>query len=1658
MHKIKTLLMLVMPLLLVLGYSYSVVGYEKPPDIKSEVQLSPNIADPEPHVDPDEHQDSHVPMVGNDANNLAIELERMTSKVATSSSTRGDCPSSTPISTVMSEGFEGGVVPPTGWTAVVNNAYTWEIDDYNPCAGLYYASCFYDATYSGVQDEWLISPLMNFSSYNGADLKLEFCWMGSYYWAVDPYPNCELEVWISTDGGANFTTMLWSETSEGLFTDWTWYNKSIPLAVYGTETDVKIAFRYTGYDGAQFSLDAISVNDDADPVGRCCYGSPAAPSCADLTQADCIATGSMISWDLGMDCTFDPCPAAGPGDNCSDPLPIAIPGDLPYTDASQYTCGRGNNYSEADMCYTYGYGGGEDIVYEITVASETDLTMYMDPKGATWTYVEVRTECVPPNGTCMFYFRSTAGDPYNSGLQTLPAGTYYMLVDTWPSPDCLTDFDLTIEEYTGGVEGDNCGSPIEIKVPGDLPYSDVGNYTCGRMNYYDATCLGYYDGGEDIIYWLDVDVATNIDITVDPKSTTYVGMLIDDECPPDASTCIATTTQSGSGTQQILNVSLAPGSYYIMVDTWPSPDCIPELDLFITVNTGLARCCYGDPQAPSCADMTEEDCIATGSMMSWDMGLNCTNNPCPAMLVGDNCGLPIELKIPEDLTYDGYDSTCGHGDTYDATCLGSYDNGDDVIYEFDVDANVNIIVTLDPMGTAWTGMAISDQCPLPSGSGDCIVKATNSGSGTYSMEASLSPGFYYMQISTWPSPQCIPQFHLIISEDTCTPPANDLCGDVTPVALPMSTVVTLNGDNTCATGGDCPLLTDNGHAWEAFTMAEKADLVLDYCGTSPSFELVYIVLADACPCDAGSGALIFAESTDWGLCGGDGNVTMYYPALDAGTYYIPVITDHPSYPTEYYEGPYTINLYATAWIPAYCDASGGCDEFIENVTCGGINNTTACDNYGDYTGLIAYMAYETGYPITVTIGNAYSSDYIAVWCDWNQDYDFADAGEEISMSGNPGYGPMTGTVTPPAGAVAGPTRMRVRLNYAAYPGPCGTTSWGEVEDYTLFVGGTPSTLTMDPEEVDFGTVPEGATGSLPLTLGADGEFDIDFEITVEYMKFGGLPGAANLLLTTEMPEKVPQENSSAPPVNQDMIKQGGDLISSAVSITMPYSNTGTTGGYADDYDETCPYSGSTSPDVVYSYSPSTNEVMDVDLYGSLYDTKVYVYENDATTLVACNDDYWADYTSALFAVPVNAGNTYYIVIDGYGGGAGTYTINADAGPAYVFECPPGGVAEDEVCGSDANGGCNMPTPTFEPINCGDTVCGTIWADGGTRDTDWFQFEMFQTGPITITAQGNFPIVIGFVDTADCALIGALDPYNTGGPGDVISASRTAGPGIYWGFVSHQDYYSYPCATSNDYWMTIQCDAGTAPILWIDPVPASGTIPGNKGTLEVTLNYDCTGMSEGMHYANLVINHTGAKGSDIVPAQIMVGGGDEIITIEPSPMLAAEAHTVGDTSEVVIRMGGDFAGGGHVVSEVDETSVLVNGLTPDLVETLTSHPDFTGEVLQMTLKASDFLGTYPLFWDVDTVVYSVTGDWLVGGSFQQDGNLVVIGHTSGDPNFDQVINIFDATYLISYLYMGGPEPQPILETGDADASGAVNLLDVTRIISFLYLNGPPPSHQ
>jgi len=61
---------------------------------------------------------------------------------------------------------------------------------------------------------------------------------------------------------------------------------------------------------------------------------------------------------------------------------------------------------------------------------------------------------------------------------------------------------------------------------------------------------------------------------------------------------------------------------------------------------------------------------------------------------------------------------------------------------------------------------------------------------------------------------------------------------------------------------------------------------------------------------------------------------------------------------------------------------------------------------------------------------------------------------------------------------------------------------------------------------------------------------------------------------------------------------------------------------------------------------------------------------------------------------------------------------------------------------------------------------------------------------------------------------------------------------------------------------------------------------------------------------------------------------------------------------------------------------------------------------------------------------------------------------GDALDNGAINMLDITYIIDYLYLGGPEPYNI-RLADVNGDCLINVIDVTYLIIYLYMDGPEP---
>jgi hypothetical protein len=304
---------------------------------------------------------------------------------------------------------------------------------------------------------------------------------------------------------------------------------------------------------------------------------------------------------------------------------------------------------------------------------------------------------------------------------------------------------------------------------------------------------------------------------------------------------------------------------------------------------------------------------------------------------------------------------------------------------------------------------------------------------------------------------------------------------------------------------------------------------------------------------------------------------------------------------------------------------------------------------------------------------------------------------------------------------------------------------------------------------------------------------------------------------------------------------GGDDALTAGAITaLPFATAGDTGDNTDQFDVVCPFSGSTSPDAWYRYTTTAEQALTISVCESGYDTKLYVLDSNLTE-IACNDDGCSDrngnpFRSVLETPALPAGTLVYIVVDGYLGDFGPYALTVglpDPPEPCVIECPDGGIPEGEDAGGrcdqtiDTNGGCDAPAPAFLDVHCGETVCGIAWADGGSRDTDWYRLDPagIDSGQIIGTMVGEFNgsfLYLG--EDPECRSVSVEQSVDTL---PCATAEMTVlATGETWWFVAVNGFDLVPCGVGaplgNDYVISWSCPKGPPP----GPCPEIGDANGD----------------------------------------------------------------------------------------------------------------------------------------------------------------------------------------------------------------------------------------
>lgn len=251
----------------------------------------------------------------------------------------------------------------------------------------------------------------------------------------------------------------------------------------------------------------------------------------------------------------------------------------------------------------------------------------------------------------------------------------------------------------------------------------------------------------------------------------------------------------------------------------------------------------------------------------------------------------------------------------DPSCDQSDSGYSDVWYSFNSGDNSTVFITLTPDAamTDWC-MVLHTACDTTTDLA-CLIVPEGAQSVPVTPNTDYSIRVYSNLQYGVGGPHTI-----CVAVDNSPVPDNDACGSGTAQDLAIGGSINFTGTTAGATidGDYDPAdLSTFPAVWHTFNVTDAcADVTISYCGIDPAFGNWYIVVSTACPMTQESAVFATTNGTD--ECA-DGNPTVGFLGLTAGTYYVPVLSDLASA-----YGPYSITITATtcATAPANDDCAG----------------------------------------------------------------------------------------------------------------------------------------------------------------------------------------------------------------------------------------------------------------------------------------------------------------------------------------------------------------------------------------------------------------------------------------------------------------------------------------------------------------------------------------------------------------------------------------------------------------------------------------------------------------------------------------------------------------------------------------------------------------
>lgn len=536
------------------------------------------------------------------------------------------------------------------------------------------------------------------------------------------------------------------------------------------------------------------------------------------------------------------CAAPVDNDNCSDVTPVELTNGTPVTFTGTTIGGTASAEETAVL--------GAAAVWEaVTLTGEcNNLTVSYcgTPLGVMDYFFVVYTDCPLTTFTPGLADLTACADGNGTAIfYDLPAGTYYLPVLADPAFITQGDFTMTVlsEDCPPPPLNDSCHNAIEIACNETLSGTTVS------ATLDDADSCATANTAPGVWYSFTgtgdfVTVSTCNAANFDTKISVFTGTC-------GALTCVG-DNDDGPGcllfTSQLGFVSEAGTKYLILVHGFDV--AFGDFDLTVSCQPIILPNDLCSGALP----------IACGDVVTGSTGLATPEAAAPCIVPNTSAGVWYRLTGTDQLVTA---TTCNAGNLFDTKISVYTGTCDSLICVNGNDDDFSCL--FDPFFStvSWIAMAGTDYYIL--------VHGFSADTGTFELSI------------------------------TCTEPlANDDCSFVTPVELTNGTPVTFTGSTVGGTSSAEEIAILGAAAvWEAVTLTgECNNLTVDYCGTSLDVMAYFFIVYTGCPVTE------FTFGTSDLLGCPDGNGTVHFFNLPAGTYYLPVLAD----PAFVVQGDYIMNV------------------------------------------------------------------------------------------------------------------------------------------------------------------------------------------------------------------------------------------------------------------------------------------------------------------------------------------------------------------------------------------------------------------------------------------------------------------------------------------------------------------------------------------------------------------------------------------------------------------------------------------------------------------------------------------------------------------------------------------------------------------------------